>query len=676
MTTKKNKEDTIVVDGEELTDNMLNQLVAHRMSRLASLLTRKDLWVEVTHDGRGYGYGGSKDQHKKIIIPKEELSDMTISQKLKMGTGITLDKVSHTLFDYAQSIANGKNYDKVAKCDEVRYKLRGDKSLGGMVHYLEGQRDESLYTAVYPNSAPYLRLPAYQKIIDAGDVKEQKLLALFDTWGRKYVPRDVRNQLKAEVFNDYASEKELLDAIQEGLDLIDDYVRLKSTDVDGQTVVAEQMREVFEKLNLTMPPPPPRNGEGEGESSVDADDKFLENMRDDAEGNLQSQCDEEEGENEGEGDGGGGEGEGDKEGDGDKDGGKPKPGKPGKPDNKPGDGKEKGKIHLPPQKSNGGPEKTGGYRNTMGVVLQKKMNYESKLIDVDLDKEIQDLIKTAPPPYHLSELDKKLTVMIDKKMQDMITGLKGRMIYHQRRGRVDLRAARGYGITHSDNRIFKNKVKDDTGRARMAVSICIDGSGSMGSPEQDGSKMNIAVRACNRLAYVLEKYGHYVMVRGFGDHDVLIKKFRRQHADWSGEQWAKTGGDNNDTRSSIIASKKALNEIAKQENLDTKVLMLFGDGEWWDTKRHTGEGNVRGGGKMVEDLMADANKEGICTVWLRLEASDNDNRKSEKKHYNAKVYQYLNTNNMDAETLKIMSKILLDMEEQIVEDLEKNRPSW
>jgi hypothetical protein len=313
----------------------------------------------------------------------------------------------------------------------------------------------------------------------------------------------------------------------------------------------------------------------------------------------------------------------------------------------------------------------------MGVVLKKKMNYENELIDEELDSEIQELIKNAPPPFHLNLLDKKLTTMIDRKMQDMITGLKGRTIYHQRRGRINMRDARGYGVTHSDPRVFKNKVRDDTGRARMAVSILVDGSGSMGTPDQEGSKMNVAVRSCERLAHVLEKYGHCVQVRGFADADVLIKDFRRQHADWSAEHWRETGGDNNDTRTSIRKARESLNQIAKTEGIDTKVMIIFGDGEWWDTAYHSGLGRGRTrGGKTVETLIEEANKEGICTVWMRFDVGNDDREYERQKHYNAKVYRFLNTGQLNTEFLKVMGKILLDLEEQIVEDLEKNRPSW
>ena len=93
MTEKKNEK--IVVNGEELNDNILNQMVAYRMSRLASILTRKDIAVEVQDRDK------VRMRNKKLTLPKEELQNMSLPEKLKMGTCMTLDKVSHTLFDYS-----------------------------------------------------------------------------------------------------------------------------------------------------------------------------------------------------------------------------------------------------------------------------------------------------------------------------------------------------------------------------------------------------------------------------------------------------------------------------------------------------------------------------------------------------------------------------------------------
>jgi hypothetical protein len=308
---------------------------------------------------------------------------------------------------------------------------------------------------------------------------------------------------------------------------------------------------------------------------------------------------------------------------------------------------------------------------SMGIVIRKVIQEEMSGIDKDITVDMRNILESSPPPFRLSQFDLSVGLTLAEKIRRMTTGLQAKTLFHQKHGRVHLIEAMKFRQTHN-LRIFKRNLKDQTGKARMAVAILVDGSGSMGYVNSHNSKKNIAVRTCYMIARELEKLGHLVEIRGFGDHDVLIKKFRQKHADWSEQNWRHTGCGNEDTCSSIVAARDDLNRVGKLENIETKVLMLFGDGQWDDNRAYLHHTS----GRSVQKEIIKANKENVVTVFMRYEDAVANERTEEDKikaKLECKIFEHLNVGNMEQELIVKLTKILTEVEKQVIRKLMKWR---
>jgi hypothetical protein len=313
----------------------------------------------------------------------------------------------------------------------------------------------------------------------------------------------------------------------------------------------------------------------------------------------------------------------------------------------------------------------------LGEDIEHAYNDAINDIEVDLRAEIRRVKSVMPPPVRTSQLDVDMASMLKKKLRELTAGLEEKIIYNQTSGRLHGRAIMRYART-GDPRIFKKRLDDSTSLARMAVSIIIDASGSMGGVTADGGKLNSAVRAAYVLANEMEKLGHKVMVRAFGNKDVLIKGFNDK-GDWSSDNFANSGYGNSDTRTSIVNSKIALTEIMLKEDIATGVLFMFGDGEWDDSIKSVNDWAPKG--ETVERYVEECRKADIITCFLKYAMKD-DFKNLEYRYgisaytrvkKNCDIYKFILMSAINTELVKVLMQVVAEIEKQVVIKVSKLR---
>jgi cobalamin biosynthesis protein CobT len=696
------------------TSEIQNRMIANRLGLLSSMLTGDDMRVKVSplHDNR-IGY----IQRNNIIINATRLAGKDINTKFMVAKGLVIHECCHKLFDYSIPLINYKKAEGLTE-DEVEdlvYKLKQ-----GYIFYshnvLEDQRIETLLTNLYPNSAPYLRIPIYEvflsgikKEFTAEKIMAAKTNALIMLWGRKYIPVEIREGLRYDVLK--SPEVDHKDIILKILDLINVYIQLDSKNVKKQIELAEQFHELSNEMNGIKI----IKTENIGDSIFKhRETKQEKKLRDDAEEILKKQVEKETKEQKKEtpvsNDREIEDNDDEVEEKSDEGAISPIPGKiindidtiiekikreaglpavgsinngenkeePSKEDNEDSeeveeqedneddyneddeglDNDEDSEESGPTDMISVGRDPTGRLKDNtstkdIGSAIGDAMVEDIEQVESEVKMDVRRILETTPPPFTLSYLDIQMSKMLRKKLEQLTSGLQEETSYGQRSGRVHMKAAKTADITHS-TRIFKRRLPDESNKAKMAVSILVDGSGSMGSVSANKSKMNAAVRTCFIISNELERMGNYVEARGFGDNDVLVKAFGQKHADWGDENWGKTGYGNGDTHSSIIAARENLIEISTKNDFKTKVLMLFGDGAWADNSE-------------VEKEIMECNKKGIITVFMKYDDANRMTYKLQKwEQKGCKLGEYIPVRKINECLVKSVQRIISEVEKEVV----------
>jgi hypothetical protein len=530
-------------------------------------------------------------------------------------------------------------------------------------------------------------------------IMKAKVNALIMLWGRKYVPLNIREGLKNEVMK--SPEVEHKDIILKILDLVDNYILVDSKDVKKQTELAITFHELSNEMNgikviksENVEDSSFRHRETKQEKKLRDDaedllkeqlknekeqqeketsetkDREIENTDDEVEENTK---DSEENDEKGSivddivADSGlpagsltvDGEKNKESSDEADEDGEEQEDSEESYDED--GEGGEVGGLiednansESPSEISVGKGEapKDNTSTDDMGAVIGEAMVVEKEQIEREVKMDVRRILETTPPPFNLSYLDIQMAKMLRKKLEMLTAGLQEETAYGQRSGRVHLKSAKTAEITHS-SRIFKKKLPDESNKARMAVSILVDGSGSMGSVTANKSKMNVAVRTCFVIANELERMGNFVEVRGFGDDDVQVKAFGQKHADWGDTNWSRTGAGNSDTHTSVIAARENLNEISRKEDFQTKVLMLFGDGAWADTNK-------------VSKEIIKCNKDGIVTVFMKYDEGRNTYKLQDWEMMSCRLGEFIPVKKIDECLVTAVQRIISEVEKEVV----------
>jgi len=700
-----------------------NRMIANRLGLLSSMLTGDEMKVRVAplHDNR-IGY----IDRTNITINSTRLAGKDINTKFMLAKGLVIHECCHKLFDYSIPMIHYKKAEGLTEGE-----IDGLVSILKTQRYfyahniLEDQRIETLLTNLYPNSAPYLRIPIYDIFLNnikneytPEKIMSAKVNALIMLWGRKYVPLNIREGLKNEVMKNPNVEHK--DAILKILDLVNDYIQLNSRDVKKQVELAMKFHELTNEMNgiklvktenvedsnfkhretkqekklrddaeeILKKQIEKENEEQEKkveeqkeetnetnnreientdeeveeseEEAEESDDEVEENdekdviiaavvadsglpagsltnsSEKDKESNTETNEDSEEQEEQEDNDI---EEQEDSE----------------EQDNEDESDEDEAEVEAPDNISFGKDKmgKDNTSTTNIGNEIGDAMVVDMEQVAAEVKMDVRRILETTPPPFTLSYLDIQMSRMLRKKLEQLTSGLQEETAYGQRSGRVHMKSAKTSEITHS-TRIFKKKLPDESNKARMAVSILVDGSGSMGSVSANRSKMNVAVRTCFVIANELERMGNFVEVRGFGDNDVQIKAFGQKHADWGDSNWSRTGGANCDTHSSIIAARENLKEISTKEDFQTKVLMLFGDGAWADIKK-------------VGDEITKCNKDGIITVFMKYDEGNRVGYKLQDwEMMNCKLGEYIPVRKINECLVKSVQRIISEAEKEVV----------
>jgi hypothetical protein len=283
-----------------------------------------------------------------------------------------------------------------------------------------------------------------------------------------------------------------------------------------------------------------------------------------------------------------------------------------------------------------------------------------QVIIPDIKTDYDRIIKSNPFPYRLEINDYTIASMIKKELTRLMSGLMENISYGNRSGRVHMPAARRLEFDPHGRKIFKKRLKEVVGDARMAISLVIDTSGSMGNIWSYSNKKSVVARVAYLLTNEMEKLGHAGEVRLFADLTAHAKRFD-QKGDWSSTKFDSAGGGTSVCNLAMRESMKALTEIGNREDIKTKVIMVLSDGEWSD-------------GSAIKQIITECKKNRILVVFIQYNNLTsgygyNVYVRNNKESYNWDIYELINPNKISTELLPIMKRVIVNLEKRIVRNI-------
>jgi hypothetical protein len=318
-----------------------------------------------------------------------------------------------------------------------------------------------------------------------------------------------------------------------------------------------------------------------------------------------------------------------------------------------------------------------------------ELNHLNEVAEEAISSEIKNdsekIIKSNPYPYKLEAADYTMSSMVRKELTRLISGLTDSISYGHRTGRVHMSAARRLEYDPHNRNIFKKRLKDVAGDARMAVSLVIDTSGSMGDIWSYYQKKAVVARVAYILTNELEKLGHAAEVRLFASIGVQAKEFDKR-GDWSSKKFEEAGFGTDSTHVSMEESIEALNDIGKREDIKTKILIVLSDGEWSDSDK-------------IIELNKECKRQKITTAFIQYNTFDINqivnvcdscgsrmwgasagdkhacggsvvNKKlHEDDGYDWAIYEYIQEHKIASDLLPTMKRVIVNLEKRVVKNI-------
>jgi hypothetical protein len=283
-----------------------------------------------------------------------------------------------------------------------------------------------------------------------------------------------------------------------------------------------------------------------------------------------------------------------------------------------------------------------------------------QVIIPDIKTDYDRIIKSNPFPYRLEVNDYTIASMIKKELTRLMSGLMENISYGNRSGRVHMPAARRLEFDPHGRKIFKKRLKEVVGDARMAISLVIDTSGSMGNIWSYHNKKAVVSRVAYLLTNEMEKLGHAGEVRLFADHVAYAKRFD-QKGDWSSTKFDSAGGGTCACNLAMRESMKALTEIGNRDDIKTKVIMVLSDGEWSD-------------GSVIKEVIEECKKNRILVVFIQYNNLTsgygyNIYVRNNKETYKWDIYELIEPNKISTDLLPTMKRVIVNLEKRIVRNI-------
>ncbi len=224
----------------------------------------------------------------------------------------------------------------------------------------------------------------------------------------------------------------------------------------------------------------------------------------------------------------------------------------------------------------------------------------------DIDKDIK-VLYNKKNLYNTADLSHKLSgyivpfkpdensIINSKKLKRFMrvlnTDLKSDNKRYQKSGRIDIKSILKSMNTGSV-RLFKKFKTDKRDQTKLAVSILLDGSGSVNYKVWDKQ-----VEASWIITTALESLGNKVMITEFSNNWKLKKGF------YTKTNWKRHFDGGTYPYEAIENSLKCFKSIKNKENIHNHLLIILTDGGWFEEKKNDG-------------LIKEVNKYGIHTVLI------------------------------------------------------------
>jgi len=504
-----------------------------------TIQTAKSIQVQ---DGSVGHYIACTDM-KRIILNFEQMRNLS----------------GNSYFDFLIYV-KGFNYHEMSHVMFTRYgAYSAPREARESLNVLEDQRIECVFSKKYPKSKSYFRLLSLGYVLKDGMEPNHYILL----YGRRFI---IGKQDIMEDLRDLCVEKYGENIIKQAEAIIDEYI--ETTDVDKQIALGIKFYHLFgQKVQSPYQRPFLQT---KGKSSTSNEEKELtEQISEDIKKGLEK-IEEEQKEIE-----------------------QKNNQKTTESDERIGEQSNEGKekdgmssaVSQKTSKDNDDLQSGSGSQSNEQSELQSAINKLLKKTMQEVQDEVErqmssmgkqtfegsqstsvndSILVFTPESRHFSTM-RKLKEQIKKMRND----LDNRTVYHQKRGKIDMRRAM---INSNSYKIadFKKFSPSKLSNTRLAVTVLLDSSGSMSNSDFD-----TAVGSGWAIANALEECGSKVKVIEFSDNYRILKDFDE---DSKKSKWGRNYNSGTFVISALKDAAKSLDEVSKRDNIKNQMIMIITDG--------------------------------------------------------------------------------------------------
>lgn len=165
---------------------------------------------------------------------------------------------------------------------------------------------------------------------------------------------------------------------------------------------------------------------------------------------------------------------------------------------------------------------------------------------------------------------------LQEQIKKMRNDLDNRTVYHQKKGKIDMRRAMMNTESYK-TQDFKKFVPSRLNKTKLAVSILLDASGSMSADQ-----FETAVSSGWAIANALEACGSKVKVYEFSDDFRVLKDF---NVESKNSQWGRNFAGSTYPNAALKDAEISLEQIRKIDCIENHMVLIMTDGGFGDTQK-------------------------------------------------------------------------------------------